>query len=149
MPEYRRYHYASDNPKKGGKKGLDWQSIDAETLPKVKALLNALTCDDTSRPQRISIGKVERVLGLPSKRLKNCPKCKAEIEKHWESQEEYWAREIVWAIGQLIQDGRTLNFSGIHRLINLRKKDMRRCLPYLSRYGSKELASRVTKILEE
>lgn len=147
--KYGTYHYTSADPQKGGAKKLDWQSIDADTLPKVKALLNALTCDDIARPQRISIGKVERVLGLPSKRLQNCPKCKAEIEKHLESQEEYWAREIVWAVGQLMQDGRPLNFSGIHRLINLRKKDMKRCLPYLSRYASKELASCVTKILEE
>ena len=144
---YGRYRYSSGSSQKGGAKKLDWQAIDADTLPRVKVLLNTLTCDNTARPQRISVGMVEQVLGLPNKRLLNCPKCKREIEKHLESIEEYWAREVVWAVNELEKEGRSLYYSSVCNLINLRKKDLMRCLPYLCRYTDQTTADRIMKLL--
>ena len=46
--------------------------------------------------------------------------CKAEIEKYMESQKQYWAREIVWAVRELQKDNKELSIKKIRTKINLR-----------------------------
>lgn len=131
---YGKYHYFKANPQKAGSRKKDWNQIDAEYLPEVKRVIQQLWGDKEERPKKVTVGTVQRLLGIPSKRLQNCPMCTQEIEKYQESQEQYWAREVVWAIDTIQRNGDTLNWTHIGKLTNMRKRDLIDCMPYLRDY---------------
>ena len=75
------------------------------------------------------------MLGLPDKRIvQYLPKCRGEIERHEETQEKYWAREVVWAVDTIRKNGDILNWKHIRNLTNMRKKNFIACMPYLCDY---------------
>jgi len=144
---YGTYHYCSQNPQKSGSKKYDWERIDAETLPLVKQAIGKIRADNTVRPQRITTGLIERMLEMPKKRLNNCPKCKEEIEKHHESQEEHWARVVAWAARHLVNQGASLHYTSIHRLTNIRKSGIIQCMPYLREFADDRLYGQIARSL--
>ena len=131
---YGKYHYCSENPQKGGAKKKDWESIDADRLPAVISRIKELRNPD-KRPVKISAGLIERLLGYPKKSLYNCPKCMAAIQKNYESQEEYWAREIIWAANQITSQNIPLTFTNIQKITNIRKRNLIVCFPYIKQYS--------------
>ena len=97
---YKKYHYYKDNPRQGGAKRKDWKSLDTELLPKVKALVGQMTSTD-NRPSMVTLGRVERLLGLRDKSMDNLPTCREYILKHTISQEQFWALTLDWAVALL------------------------------------------------
>ncbi len=94
--------YAVEN----GVKAYDWERIDRDTLPLVKDAIKKLQGKEGERPKKVSIYAVEKMLGLPDKRIAQyLPKCREEIERHEETQEKYWAREVVWAVDTIRKNG--------------------------------------------
>jgi len=88
------------------------------------------------------------MLNLPDQQIKRClPKCKAEIEQYKESQEQYWAREVVWAAKQVINAGGTLKWVKISRLTNMRRRHFEACLPFIPDYTDRQLAERILRLL--
>ncbi len=71
------------------------------------------------------------MLGFPDKRLKLMPLCMEEVSKHQEPQEQYWAKEIVWAVSSIQNDGKAPTWKQIMALTNMRKANLKACLPYL------------------
>jgi uncharacterized protein Yka (UPF0111/DUF47 family) len=51
-------------------------------------------------------------------------RCMDFFNQYYESQEEYWARELVWAVKRTERDGDSLSFSHIQDLTNLRRDNM-------------------------
>ena len=107
-----------------GVKKRDWDKVDAETLPKVKALINRTKIAD--KPIRITVGYVERNLGLPPKTIQKLAMCKAEVSKHTETQDEFWLRKISWAREVLEETNRPVNWKHIRELTNMRKSEFDR-----------------------
>ena len=144
---YKKYHKESGKALKCGTKAYNWQQIDKDTLPLVRDAIVQLQGTENDRPKKVTVFAVEKLLQLPSKRITSyLPKCKAEIEKHHETQEEYWAREVVWAVNHILREGNTLNWKHIRNLTNIRKQDLIRCVPYLSKYVDMDMANKI-KIL--
>lgn len=132
---YGKYHKEPKKPLKSGVKAYDWDKIDRDTLPLVKDAIKKLKGKEGERPKKVTIYAVEKVLDLPSKRISQyLPKCREEIEKYEEPQEEYWAREVVWAIDTIRKNGDILNWKHIRNLTNMRKKNLIACMPYLRDY---------------
>jgi hypothetical protein len=131
--KYRKYQKKTRKPLKSGVKTKDWKQVDKDTLPLVKDAIRQLQGDGISRPMKVSVFAVEKLLGLPSKRISlYLPKCKVEIERNQETQLEYWARETVWAVNKVLSEGQPLNWKHVRSLTNMRKKDLVACLPYLN-----------------
>lgn len=129
--KYGTYHKPPKAPLKSGVKPRDWQQIDEDTLPLVKAI-QQLQGDRITRPKLVTVFAVEKMLNLSSKSISlHVPKCLAEIRKHEESQEQYWAREAVWAVRQIENRGDTVSFRKIRELTNIRRKNLESCLPYI------------------
>lgn len=142
---YGKYHREPKQSMKVGAKAYDWKKIDKDTLPKVQEAIRNLWGDGIERPQKITIYKVERFLNISSKRISTyLPMCRAEIEKYKETQEEYWAREILWAIEKLKREGKAVNWKNIRMLTNIRKKDFIACGIYLEE--SKEYQSIINNL---
>lgn len=145
---YKTYHKEPKKSLKCGAKSFNWQQIDRETLPLVKDAIKQLQGDGINRPKKVTVFAVERLLGLPSKRISlYLPLCKSEIDKHCESQEQYWAREVVWAVNQIIRNGDTLNWKHIRNLTNMRKGDLDACFPYLCEFTDDNVIQMVQSII--
>ena len=132
---YGKYHYYLSDPKKGGAKKRDWAKIDNERLPLVKEAINQLQGNKEIRPKKITIGAVASYLHLSKKGFESCPKCRAEIQRYHESQDEYWCREIIWAANKVLGDSKELNWNNIRRIINIKRTDFERCKSLLNDDG--------------
>lgn len=144
---YGTYHYSSACPKKGGAKKSDWNAIDAATLPLVKEAICKLQGDGTTRPVKISIGTIERYLQLPKNGLRNYSMCSAEIQRHTESQEQYWTRELIWAAKTIIDSGQSLHLTAIKKLTNMRTANIYACIPYLDKYDTSQIVTQLIRLL--
>ena len=135
---------------KSGAKVQNWQKIDEETLPLVKDAIMQLQGDGTTRPKKITIFAVEKMLNLSAKRISlHLPKCLAEVKKHEETQEQYWAKEVVWAVMYLENAGVQLVWRRVRELTNLRHKDFETCLPFVSMYAEKSVTERIMGLLDD
>lgn len=142
---YGTYHRPPKVPLKSGAKPQDWEQIDNDTLPLVKDAIRQLQGDGTSRPRRVTVFAVEKMLHLSSKKISlYLPRCLAEIRQHEESQEQYWAREVVWAVNQLWAAGYPLVWRRIRELTNMRPENYRACLPYVANYADEEMVSQLS-----
>lgn len=141
---YGTYHKPPKAALKSGVKPRDWQRIDEDTLPLVKDAIQRLQGDGTTRPKRVTVSAIERMLNLSSKSISmHLPKCLTEIRKHEESQEQYWAREVIWAVRQIENRGDTISFRKIRELTNLRRKNLECCLPYICNYSDTSILDKV------
>lgn len=120
---YKRQQSKVIYPKKCGVRPRDWNRIDLETLPKVKKAIKQLQGDGIDRPRRVTEYAICRMLNLPDKRFHYLPMCRAEIKKNMETQEEYWIREIGWAVKKIEGEGETLNWKHIRELTNMKRGD--------------------------
>ena len=123
--------------RKGGRPPKDWALIDAQMLPKVRALITELREDGSAKPKRVTKWAVERLLALPERSLNNMPECLHLVKQSCTSQEEHWARLVEWAIRKIRAEGGTINWKGISRLTNMRKRYLVACLPYLQEAAAK------------
>ena len=129
---------------KSGKREALYDELDTQYLPQVKRVVKQILRPDV-RPERVSFAKVQKSLDLPQKIFNKLPKCRAYIEKHIESQPEYWAREIEWAVAELIQEDQPLNTSRIMKKTNMRIRDIECCCPYVKNPEVKTLVSNMLK----
>ncbi|MBQ7065290.1 MAG: TniQ family protein [Lachnospiraceae bacterium] len=132
---------------KCGVKPKNWEQIDKETLPLVKEAIKQLQGTKDERPHKVTEYAVCRLLELPDKRLKLLPQCKGEVLKYQESQEQYWAKEIVWAVHKIQKEGEVLNWKKIRVLTNMRKRNLIASLPYLEKIAEPELLELVKSVL--
>ena len=126
--------------RKGGKPGrrpIDWESLDIEMLPKVVDTIDRLRSSE--RPHRITIGGV-------AKQIDQLPLCKAEIVKHGQSQEEFWAQKVLWAWEELSKEGRSISIKQIRLRTNMSIEQIRRTMAELAS-ANIEVYEQLSKLL--
>lgn len=116
---------------KPGRRPLDWDSLDSEMLAKVVETITELKSSD--KPQRITVGGVARLVGLKSKQIDKLTQCKAEIEQHCQSQEEFWAEKVLGAWRVLSKEGRIISIKQIRLKTNMSTEQMKRCMGELEK----------------
>lgn len=131
---------------KPGRRSFDYDSMDNSLLPKVKQYIKQLYSKE-GRPEKLSFRKVEKALSLPPKRFNFLPRCKKYIEQHWESQNEFWARETIWAVRELKQQSLPLNYKRIHQLTNMRFSNLQACYPYIEDSDVKQVVGGIIATL--
>ena len=122
----RKVDYKFNKP---GIKTKNWAEIDKKILPAIWKIIKELLNNDP--PKRVTVYAVEQMLKLPYKQIEQLSKCKNEILKHYESQEEFWARKITWAVRKVEKYRQPLNWKYIRDLTNMRKQNLFSCMPYL------------------
>ena len=144
---YLKTKKSKPRKRRGGKPGrrpLDWDSLDSEMLAKVVETITELKSSD--KPQRITVGGVARLVGLKSKQIDKLTQCKAEIEQHCQSQEEFWAQIVLWAWGELSKEGKMISIKQIRMLTNMSTGQINRCLNELKNKDL-ELFDEISKLL--
>ena len=133
---------------RGGVKSYNWEKIDLEMLPAVQEAVKKVWGIADERPRRVNTRSVAKVLEYPVQRFDNMPLCRAEIEKYCETQEQYWAREMIWAAKQVLASGKSLNYTALEKLTNIRKADMRSCMVFFDDHTEDKFISMIREILE-
>ena len=106
--------------------------MDIKLLPKVKELIDAMNSISNNGPSKVSIGRVERLLGLKEGQIENLPMCKEYVKQNTISQQQFWALTLEWALNRLIIEGKPIHYTNLHRLTNMRKRYIESALPFLS-----------------
>lgn len=114
----------------GGNRTKDWKRIDKETLPIVKDVLEGWKKKE-DRPIRITCYAVAKILNVQPKYFDKLPLCRDEIKRYEVSFEEYWAKEVEWAMQHIQKENLQMNWKQIRNLTNLNRANFQRCLPYL------------------
>lgn len=112
-----------------GIKPKDWKSLDTEALPKVRNVIDSIFSEE--KPKKVSVYAVGKILGLSPKQIEKMPKCKSEILKHYETQEQFWARKVTWAVKNIDEENKNFSWKQIRNLTNICKTDLYSCLPYI------------------
>jgi hypothetical protein len=144
---YRRHSYPRGHGLIAGRKSYDWEAIDTKLLPRVQEAIDQLCGDGVVRPRRVNVTAVKKMLHLPDGQLNKLPRCMALIQEHWESQPEYWAKEVVWAYGEVLRRGEQLNYKHIRDITNMRRRDFEACERYLELYTSADIATVIRKVV--
>ncbi len=98
---------------------------DLTLLPYVEAAVKKVYGEGDERPRKVSLSAISKTIHVDIHKLKKMKRCMAVINLYYESQEEYWAREIVWAVHQIQKNDEALNIKHIRNYINVRREDMR------------------------
>lgn len=143
---YKKHHISSMLSEKSGVKPNDWNCIDKDLLPQVRQVAKKLYGTRTERPHRVSVTTVCRIMELPEGYLKHLTLCLEAVKKYAESQQEYWAREVVWAACQVQRNGEILIWRRIRDLTNLRRDNFEACLPFIVCFADKKMAEEIMKL---
>lgn len=143
--KYDRMQQTVHSP--SGKRKRTWDELDNKLLPQVVAAVNQMYCA-TDRPKKVSAAAVQKALGMPQKQLDNLPQCKAYVEQHRETQTEYWAREVTWAIRHVEERGVDLKWKRIREITNMKPDDLRACIPCILDNTVKEKAKQIAAYLK-
>lgn len=115
-------------------KKKEWDAIDKEIAPALEKfaadIYNGINTD--GRPEKVSLKRVCREFGLHEQSFQNLLKCKKILGEYNETQEEYWAREIIWAYKMLVEKEKPFYWSDIRKLTGIKKCNLDRVLPYLA-----------------
>lgn len=144
---YGVYQHRKENPQKGGVRAKDWAKFDEEYLPLVKKAILRIENDEVFMPKKVTVIEIERDVGLPEGSMRKMPKCREEVKKHSISQEQLWAKKVVWAVQKIRAEGQVLNWKHIRNLTNMRNENFQACKPYLERYTDVEMAERIKELL--
>ena len=142
-----KYRYPSSSDSKY-RKCTDWQAIDRQMLPSVKKLVNDMMRFSDMRPQKVSLGRIERLLGLKEAQLSMLPACTKYIQDHTITQEEFWAFTIAWAIEKLKKERQPIHLTNIYNYTNIRKKDLKKAIRYLGKYLDSSTIEEVKAIIQ-
>ena len=107
---------------------------DIALLPSVKSMVMKIYGEGDDRPRKISLNAICKPLNVDMHKMKKMERCMSVINQYYESQEEYWAREIVWAIKKIEKNGEPLNERHIRNMTNLRHDNIVDSLDALERF---------------
>lgn len=131
----------------------DWAQYDVEMLPIVEQFAHDVyhgDAGDGGRPGKVSEKLLYKMVGLPSHRLENMPKCREVLNRYSETYGENWARRAVWAYLKLKQGrgGLPIYWSDIRRLAGFKKKNFHLILPYLEKHSNQETADAIRAMVQ-
>lgn len=114
----------------------DWFVLDENLAPLVEKFADDIYngVSENGRPEKVSLKRVCREIGINEESFQNLPNCKMIFDRYSETQEEYWVREIVWAYKQLIEKEKPFFWSDVRKLTGIKKCNLDRVIPYLVDY---------------
>ena len=125
-----KYRNLGKVSRKSGPKQREWAALDEKLLPQVKEVVDRIY--NSEKPSRVSITRVEREIGAPSKQFQKLPKCTQYVTEHLETQNEYRARQVTWAVRLFLKEGRYLSLNKINHFLSYKKNDIRACFSLIT-----------------
>lgn len=105
--------------------------LDAFYLPKMESYIQEYKEKPGEMPKRITVSAISKQIGIKGRELYLMPECRKIVEKYEESQEEFWARKIIWAISELENNNKILSWNNIKKLLHMQKENYYSCRDFL------------------
>lgn len=102
---------------------VDWHLRDNEVLEKAKKAVKEISVSH-SKPERITIGRIGKMIGMSSlleKHMDKMPKTQEYLKKAVESSEQYAIRRISWCAGELRKNSEEIMEWKLIRMAGIRK----------------------------
>lgn len=128
----------------GGKK-KDWEALDKQLLPQVKKIVTSMKEKAGERPVKITKYYVAEQLEISPKSFERLKRCTDYVNSFEETQEEFWAREIIWAITKIEKEGSELYYTAVRRLLNVKRKQIAAALPFIADTRIRSIAAEMTE----
>lgn len=128
----------------GGKK-KDWEALDKQLLPQVKKTVSFMKEKAGERPVKITKFLVAEQLEIPPKSFERLKRCTDYVNSFEETREEFWAREIIWAITKIEKEGSELYYTAVRRLLNVKRKHIAAALPFITDTRIRSIAAEMTE----
>lgn len=126
----------------------DFAVLDEKLLPEVENICRAIYYGvDGSRPKKVGVHTVQSMLELPEKQLYSLTRCLKAIRRYDETQEHYWAREIIWAVRRIVDAGDKLTWRHIRNLTNLRRANFLKAIPEVEQIASSGMWKLIKEIV--
>ena len=125
------------------RKGYDWNRMDREMFPIVQEKIRKMKVLDEHRPQKISNYAIRKKLGLAQHYLDHMKLCREEIEKNQETDEEYHARKIVWALQQMEKMNYPIKWWRITSISKVEKDKFFECMEELKQMISEKVIEEI------
>lgn len=123
----------------------DWKQFDEDTFSKVKDIIATMK---DGRPQAINLYSVAKRIGISSMTIKtHLPKCRDEIKLNMITQNELYARKLLWAVNKIQGEGEYPSWKQVRMLTNMSKENVLACMPYLKEKAEPEVYELVQAIL--
>lgn len=132
-----------------GKQPIDWNTLDKEIAPKLEVFAKGIydgSASDIDRPERVSERLIYREFELQAHKLENMPLCQEIMQKYYEPYEECYARKIIWAYNKLKAENKSFYWTDIRKLSGVKKTNMDKVIPYLSKHTNKEIVNKIIDI---
>lgn len=138
-----------DHSVRKGMRREDWGRMDEDMIPAVRDACRQISHNHGSRPGRVTVNAVCRLLGLPDKRFDYLPKCREVIHGYEEQKEVYWAREVAWCYAYLLERKAAddIRWRDIRDITNLRKDNFIAAFPYLGLFTDGDTENRIRSLL--
>lgn len=126
---------------------IPWSELDKQYYPIIQALIEEMHDIKKGRPQRVTPGRIERIVGLQECALRNMPKCSALIASNLDSSQVHWARSIAWASNEQSAAGCNITLSSLCKAINIRTANYRSASVFFELFADQETAERLKAIM--
>lgn len=125
----------------------NWEKMDESLLPKVKRIIGEFYKRE-GRPSKLTKVFVAEALNYTNMKWKRFPLCHAEFRKWEETMEQFWAREVEWAVNDILKSGARLNYTQIFKRVHIHRANLILCLPYLQERLDDKMMEHIRQILE-
>lgn len=143
---YGTCHKPSRIQQKCGQRELDWEALDRETLPRVKAYIDQKQSAASGKPSKITLNSVEQALKLPSKRLQKMPLCRNLSYKNRNLSNSsghgsLYGRLTSWILEKHFVGGESGGY------LNIKRERLCACIPYLTMFTDEATAKNIQRLL--
>lgn len=101
-------------------------TLDDQYYPKMESIIARYKEKDGEIPKRVTLGAISAAAGLSNRDLYHMKKCRKIVEKYEETQEEFWARKILWAISAIEQEGKDVSWNHIYKAAHITAVNFRK-----------------------
>lgn len=101
--------------------------LDVLYLPKMELYIEEYKEKPGEMPKRITMSAISKQMGIKGRELYEMTECRKIVENYVESQEEFWARKIMWAISEIETNNKTLCWNNIKKLVHMKKDNYYSC----------------------
>lgn len=144
--DWTEEHYPE---KSTGSRQIQLSKLDTEYFPKVKGVLYEFGNKNGEMPKRVTINAISKSIGINGRLLYHLPKCRNLINEYTESNEQYWARKVVWATKQILNQDKKLNWTNIRKISGINdKRNILKCYPLLKYYADDIIYEELSKLPE-
>lgn len=126
----------------------DWEQMDRDLLPEVQHIIREFY-NQEGRPKKLTKLFVAEKLNYINLKWRKFPLCLTEYKKWEESMEQFWAREVEWAVNDILKTGARLNYNQIFHRVHVKRVKLISCLPYLEERLDENMMERIRNIIEQ